>query len=600
MPLSSFFTGNVPRFYEWLSNIIMTIFWVGLSAFLGLRFLSILILGFADGRAPLSILLPLVLPFTFDSVLPMAFLLRDMAWECLIGSDWRGAIATRVLGVIALGIGYWRARQVHWEWLRWFVMPAARNLARQVGDPDDEPDEELIRFLMDSEAGINKGHWIVEAGELKYIGRASGPASRFGGPGILITQEGQAVVLEKSGGVSRVVGRGITYLEPFERPTMVVKLTTQGVKLEVTNAFTRDGGVIKKIDALVFCKLDCGRSNIDRGMRFPFDDALIIKAIWDPKRSDPRGAIQNICTTILHQVISRHTLHEFFDDVEQIRLSISAELAQEANARLNAVVAHNVVVAVINGIEIPPKTEQVLWQRWEVVQDSTIQLAKAKGKLQRAYIAIDTRLLYNEADRMIQWMQVQLEQEIKLINAGTDREIAEKQAILQRGLNRADKEMELEIRLITATQERGIKQEDTIEEWEAQKRIAPEERELRKLQAENDRTIRMLDQRTKSESDRERLQLLSEGEKYVEQSGGNLRIELFTRFVRMMQLAGHEPKEDTLKELARVLLTNHSPRGTSVALRRVLYRAIVGGGPSRDDHVIDGEKGAHEVKNGKD
>jgi hypothetical protein len=590
----------VPHFYEWLSSVIKTIFWAGLGTFLGLRFLSILILGLDDGRAPVGILLPLVRPFTYDSLIPIGLLLRDMAWECLIGSDWRGAVATRLLGVVALYVGYLRARYIHWELLRWFVLPAAKNLAHQAGGPDDEPDEELIRFLMDCEAGINKGHWIVEAGELKYIGRAAGPASRFGGPGILITQEGHAVVLEKSGGVSRVVGRGITYLEPFERPTMVVKLTTQGVKLEVTNAFTRDGGMIKKIDALVFCKLDCGRSNMDRGMRFPFDDTLIIKAIWDPKRSDPRGTIQNICTTILHQVISCHTLHEFFDDVEQIRLSISAELAREANARLSALVAHNVVVAVINGIEIPPKTEQVLWQRWEVVQDTTIQLAKAKGKLQRAYIAIDTRLLYNEADRMIQWMQAQLEQEIKLINAGTDREIAEKQANFQRELHRADKEMELEINLLTVTQERAIKRDDTIAEWETQKRIAPEERELRLLQAENDRMIRKLDQKTKSESDLERLRLLSDGEKYVEQSGGNLRIELFTRFVRMMQLAGHEPKEDTLKELARVLLTNHSPRGTSVALRRVLYRAIVGGGPSRDDHIIDGEKGTHEVKNAKD
>ena len=91
-------------------------------------------------------------------------------------------------------------------------------------------------------------------------------------------------------------------------------------------------------------------------------------------------------------------------------------------------------------------------------------------------------------------------------------------------MHRADKEIELEINLLTVTQERAIKRDDTIAEWETQKRIAPEERELRLLQAENDRMIRKLDQKTKSESDLERLRLLSDGEKYVEQSGGNLRI----------------------------------------------------------------------------
>lgn len=559
MPFAEFFTGNVPRFYEWFSDVLFTALQRGLEVFLLVKFIlafaSIVPRGF--GGLEVSRLLQNgqvdVIIARFIQLVPNLF------GEALLGANWLESILTRGLATFALSVGIWSAWQMHWIWLRWRVLPAARNLAQQAGGPDAEPDEELIRFLMDAEAGLSKAHWIVEAGELRQVSRASGPAARFGGPGILITQEGHAVVLEKSGGVSRVVGRGITYLAPFERPTMVVKLHSQSVRVDVENVFTKDGGIIKKIQAVVFCRLNQGRRNKDRGTRFEFDDALIIDRVWSPSRSDPRDTIQIVGRTILIQVVARHTLHEFFDDVEQARSAIQGELLQETQRRMIAITGYDVIAAVVNNIEVPPETEQKLWQRWEVVQDSTIGLMAAKGAWEKAHIDLERQWIEKQAEGTIRWFEENLAQEIRMLSAGTEQEIAQQKAAFERRIMLAQKMMELGIRQLTAQQEREIKRQDTNQDIEL---------------------------------DRQRIEMLSNIEQGLESRGGNIRVEVFTRFVRMIQLTGHEPSEDTLRELARVLLTSRSPRSAGLALQRLITRAMSEGKPVRDRRkTIEGSSG---------
>jgi hypothetical protein len=165
---------------------------------------------------------------------------------------------------------------------------------------------------------------------------------------------------------------------------------------------------------------------------------------------------------------------------------------------------------------------------------------------------------------------------------------------------RASAPVEMELRQLVAANERLIKQLDTGADAETKRRTLPIEIEMRRLVADNDRLIHQSAQQSKihieqqhrhmlNATELERLKLLGDGERYVESNSGDLRIELFTRFVRMMQLAGHEPKEDTLKELAKVLLTSHSPRGMTRALRNVIYRVMAGKSTATNGKIIDAD-----------
>ena len=69
---------------------------------------------------------------------------------------------------------------------------------------------EAARTAINILLGISGGTWVVSGGQAELKGDPSGSLARFGGPGNLIVQEGHAVILEISGKLSRVVGRGIT------------------------------------------------------------------------------------------------------------------------------------------------------------------------------------------------------------------------------------------------------------------------------------------------------------------------------------------------------------------------------------------------------
>ena len=81
--------------------------------------------------------------------------------------------------------------------------------------------------------------------------------SRLGGPGVLVVRPGNAVVLERGGKITRIVGPGVHQLKRFEGLKSsdgkgIVDLRTQFAPETATNVLTRDGIPLEIKAATVF------------------------------------------------------------------------------------------------------------------------------------------------------------------------------------------------------------------------------------------------------------------------------------------------------------------------------------------------------------
>jgi len=111
--------------------------------------------------------------------------------------------------------------------------------------------------------GINKCTWSVREGKAEVLYPPVGGLARLGGPGVLFVQEGHAVVLEKSGAISSVAGPGLTWLQPFERVSMVVDLQLKTIPVEIRNVVTKDHITLEKFAFWIFAKVDPGENSVN-------------------------------------------------------------------------------------------------------------------------------------------------------------------------------------------------------------------------------------------------------------------------------------------------------------------------------------------------
>jgi len=75
----------------------------------------------------------------------------------------------------------------------------------------------------------------------KPVGPLASLFARLGGPGILIIENGVAVIMERGGKFTRAVGSGIAFTQRFERIAQVVDLRRQVRTKRVDKIMTRDG-----------------------------------------------------------------------------------------------------------------------------------------------------------------------------------------------------------------------------------------------------------------------------------------------------------------------------------------------------------------------
>jgi regulator of protease activity HflC (stomatin/prohibitin superfamily) len=311
---------------------------------------------------------------------PWRFLLPliDTTWLQLFWSTILAVLtAVLIAAAILLPIGYFSSRVTYGEyeeykWHEW----------------------EAIYSTISVVLGINKGVWLVKEGKAQVLYAPAGSLARFGGPGVLIVQEGHAVILEKSGSLSRVVGKGLTWLQAFERVSMVVPLQTRGEQVIVKQVATKDKILIDEFEFWVYHKVDLGpeERRIQSGL-YAYNEDILLKKVWAMDGEDWRGAIKALSETAARDVVGRYDLEQILPISDEFRIGFKDALRQQINRIAKDFMGVDIIAVDIGEIKVPEEAQSKLLKRWisgvdvQVAEKEGERLvAEAKGKRQAAEI----------------------------------------------------------------------------------------------------------------------------------------------------------------------------------------------------------------------
>jgi len=225
--------------------------------------------------------------------------------------------------------------------------------------------------------GIGRGTWVVSNGQAEVHGAGGSGLSRFGGPGILLTQEGHAVMLERSGKLTRIVGGGLTWLESFERISMVVPLFGRNERVVVEQVPTRDRIMIEEFEVLIFHKVDAGPEDeqVKEGA-FAYNEASLRRDVWSPGGGDWRGGVRSVGDSAVRDVVGRYDLEQLVPMSENFRLRFKNDLKQAINKVTRGAMGVEVVAVDIGKVKIPEEAKRRLMEKW--LADWAVRIAQSE------------------------------------------------------------------------------------------------------------------------------------------------------------------------------------------------------------------------------
>ena len=236
---------------------------------------------------------------------------------------------------------------------------------------------EAARSAISILLGINRGTWVVSDGKAELHGDTGGGLARFGGPGVLIVQEGHAVILERSGRLSRVIGRGITWLEPFERISMIVPLYARAEKITVEQVATKDRILLDEFEALVFHKIDPGPEDdrIQDGI-FAYNEEKLKREVWSPSGGDWRNGVKSVADSAIRDVVGRYDLEEIVPLSDRFRTQFKETLKETMNRITQRAMGVEVIAVDINRVNVPEEARKRLMEKW--LADWSIRIAQSE------------------------------------------------------------------------------------------------------------------------------------------------------------------------------------------------------------------------------
>jgi regulator of protease activity HflC (stomatin/prohibitin superfamily) len=232
--------------------------------------------------------------------------------------------------------------------------------------------------------GRSNGTLLVSAGTATVVSGDAATLQHFGGPGTLMVQEGHAVILEKGGAFSRIVARGITSLDPFERISMVVPLYLRKDSVTVEQVATKDKILIEAFDVLVFHKVDRGpeEEQIKVG-RASYSENHLIDIVWKPSGADPRGGVRSMTESAVRDVVGRYDLEQILPIAGDFRQSFKMELMQEINKITKKLMGVEVRAVDIGKVKLPPEAEKRLQAKWLADWDVHIARSEREAMIRR-------------------------------------------------------------------------------------------------------------------------------------------------------------------------------------------------------------------------
>ncbi len=219
------------------------------------------------------------------------------------------------------------------------VVPLPDNVERRASWAMDM----VLGFL----SGGPKSAWVVEDGHVRT--RIAGNPWSGAGPGYLMTEPENVVVLKAGSEIARVAGPGVVLLQRSEMPYRVVDLRDQSRGTRITT-LTRDG-IGMGASVVARFKVNRGNRDIRLGEPWPFrSQGDVLQALF-AEEVDPAGHSlvdahmahpwedlpAKIAAHKLEQAISYYSLDQLYGGVAS---GVEAEQAAGANAHVELLRTH--------------------------------------------------------------------------------------------------------------------------------------------------------------------------------------------------------------------------------------------------------------------
>jgi hypothetical protein len=199
-----------------------------------------------------------------------------------------------------------------------------------LGPEVENPKRCALSMLLSYYTSFPKKTWIVEDG--KAEARINGNQFMGAGPGWLLTEPENAVILKTGFKVTRIVGPGAVLTNPGEAPYRVIDLRNQ-IRTTRINAITRDGIEVQAPIGSLF-RINRGNREVSLGEPWPYHNYRdIFQAVYaeqvDPSGLSPLDTHMALPWEDLPLIIASHKLEQAiaFYSLDQLYGGITDEAA---------------------------------------------------------------------------------------------------------------------------------------------------------------------------------------------------------------------------------------------------------------------------------
>jgi regulator of protease activity HflC (stomatin/prohibitin superfamily) len=272
-----------------------------------------------------------------------------------------------------------------------------------VSDSFDIPWRQALKFVASRTFGTAQAYLVVENSEI-IAENPPGILSRLGGPGVLVVRPGNAVVLERGGQTSRIVGPGAHELKPFEtikKPIAakgIVDLRPQGASGTATDVLTKDGipldfevGTGFQIEPQ--SKTDERPSSHYQGgeattpvlgePEYPVYEKTIHKAIFNTSPGGWKGMFPGGPIGILRDIVASFTLDQIFPRAPSADPNPDERTIKEIEDKVSERYDRSGSGVWFKGMDIkevrvPPDVHERMLKRWTTPVDLGLKIEEAK------------------------------------------------------------------------------------------------------------------------------------------------------------------------------------------------------------------------------
>jgi regulator of protease activity HflC (stomatin/prohibitin superfamily) len=260
--------------------------------------------------------------------------------------------------------------------------------------------------------------WLVVGGGREIKTREGGMLSKLGGPGRIIIEPGNAVVLQKSGKITRVVGAGVVFTNRHEHIRQIFDLRNKFDSQTLNNVMTRDqipldvgigiGYRILREPALTKAQIKNERAKaysdqnaddivVDTLGMFPVKVGTLHKAIFNNTEHSWEGLAKGAPTVQLRDHFQSYRLEQLFellptgDEPPHPNQRLISRIEQDILATLNGFASNNGISFTtidIREIRLPQKMMDALMLELKSIKEAEAirRISEQRNNAQREMI----------------------------------------------------------------------------------------------------------------------------------------------------------------------------------------------------------------------